>query len=68
MEAIKRLKEPTPTFWKKVQLIGIIIGSIGTALISSPLPLPVIVTAISGYLTTIGIVISAISQFTSTER
>jgi hypothetical protein len=68
MEIIKRLKEPTPLFWKRVQMIGIIIGSIGTALLGAPVTLPTLVITISGYLTTIGIVISTLCQFTSTER
>jgi len=68
MEIIDRIKEPIPVFWKKVQRIGIAIGTIGAAIVASPVILPTIVVTIGGYLATIGVVTGALAQITSTER
>lgn len=68
MEIIDRIKEPMPVFWKKVQRIGIALGTIGGAIVASPVILPTIVATIGGYLATIGVVTSALAQMTSTER
>ena len=54
----------TPLFWKKVQRIGIIAGSIGAALIAVPITLPVAVITGAGYLIALGTVTAALSQLT----
>lgn len=65
MELLKRLKEPTPLFWKRIQKVGLALGVIGTAFISSPSTLLVVV---GGYLIMSGSIIAGLSQLTSTER
>ena len=65
MELLKRLKEPTPLFWKRVQRLGLAIGVIGGAFIASPSTLLV---SIGGYLIMSGSIITGLSQLTSTER
>jgi hypothetical protein len=54
----------TPTFWKKVQRIGIIAGSIGAALVAAPITLPVAIVTGAGYLIALGTVTAALSQLT----
>jgi hypothetical protein len=54
----------TPLFWKKVQRIGIIAGSIGAALVAAPLALPVAIVTGAGYLIALGTVTAALSQLT----
>jgi hypothetical protein len=68
MELLKRLKEPTPSFWKKIQKIGIALGVIGAALIGAPVALPAIIVTAGSYMVTAGAVAATLSQFTSTER
>ena len=68
MSLIKRLKEPTPSFWKKVQKVGIALGVIGGGIATTTITLPAIIVTIGGYLATVGIVTTALSQMTSTER
>lgn len=60
MKIKERLKAPTPKFWKKVQRIGITIGSLGAILIAPPIGLSVV----GGYLITAGSVIGVLSQLT----
>lgn len=68
MEIKDRLKEPIPTFWKKIQRIGLAVGAIGTAIITAPVSLPTIVLTVGGYLATAGVVSTVLTQLTSTER
>lgn len=59
-----RLQAPTPKFFKKVRAIGITLGAIGTALVSSGVELPASITNIGGYLITAGAVIAAVTATT----
>lgn len=68
MEIVKRLKEPTPSFWKKIQKVGLTLGVIGGAILGAPVTLPTIVVSIGGYLATAGAVAAGLSQLTSTKR
>lgn len=54
----------TPKFWKKVQRIGIIAGSIGAALVAAPVALPIAIVTGAGYLIALGTVTAALSQLT----
>ncbi|POY36964.1 hypothetical protein C3K47_07835 [Solitalea longa] len=58
----ERVKSPTPKFFRKVRTIGLMIGAIGGALLAAPVALPAVVGTIAGYLATIGVVASAVSQ------
>ena len=57
---INRWNAPTPTFWLKVQKIGIVAGSLGVVLIAPPFGM----AAIGGYLIASGSIISVLSQLT----
>ena len=54
----------TPKFWKKVQRIGIIAGSIGGVIVASPIALPVALVTLSGYLLLAGSVTATLAQLT----
>lgn len=58
----ERLTMPVPKFFKKVRNIGLLLGAVGGALLSSPVTLPTAVITVAGYLVTAGIVSSAISS------
>jgi len=64
LELKTRWKGETPTFWKKVQRIGIVAGSIGGVLAASPIALPVVVATLSGYLLLAGTLTATLSQLT----
>ncbi len=57
---IKRWKSPTPKFWKKVQEVGVMIGSLGLVLVTPPVGL----TVIGGYMITAGSIVGILSQLT----
>ena len=65
MELLKRLKEPTPQFWKNIQKVGLALGIIGGAFVASPVA---ILVSIGGYLIMVGSIIAGLSQLTSTDR
>lgn len=60
----ERWNAKTPSFWKKVQRVGIIAGAIGAAIIAVPVSLPVAVVTSAGYLIAIGGVTATLSQLT----
>jgi ABC-type protease/lipase transport system fused ATPase/permease subunit len=64
MELRKRWSSKTPKFWKKVQKIGIVVGAIGTVILTAPISLPVGLVSVGGYLVTAGGITAAISQLT----
>jgi hypothetical protein len=67
-EVIKRWKSKTPSFWKKVQRIGLIAGGIGAVIIASPIALPTAIVYIGGYLTLAGSVTATLSQLTVEDK
>ncbi len=62
MNVIKRVKSPTPKFFKTLRSIGLSVAAVGAVLIAAPVSLPAIFVTIGGYLTVAGSVISAVSQ------
>jgi uncharacterized membrane protein HdeD (DUF308 family) len=62
MKLIKRLKAPTPKFFKVLRNIGLVLVGTGTALLTAPISLPAAVITVAGYLTVAGGVASAVSQ------
>ena len=69
MKTLKdRWSANTPTFWKKVQRIGIVAGALGAAIIAAPVALPAAVITASGYLVAVGGVTAALSQLTVEDK
>lgn len=66
-ETIKRIKSPTPKYFKKVRAVGITLGAVGAALIAAPVALPATVTTIAGYLICFGSVSAALAQTTKDD-
>ena len=64
----KRWNAKTPTFWKKVQRIGIVAGAVGAAIIAAPITLPVALVTTGGYLVAVGGVTAALSQLTVEDK
>ena len=65
MKTLKdRWSAKTPTFWKKVQRVGLVAGALGAALIAAPVALPAALITASGYLVAAGGITAALSQLT----
>ena len=62
----QRVVAPTPSFFRKVRTIGIVIGLVGGALLAAPIGLPALVVTIGGYLALAGGIITSVAQ-TATE-
>lgn len=60
----ERLAAPIPKFFRILRNIGIMLGSIGAAILASPVALPTNITDIAGYLITAGAVATAVSSTT----
>ncbi|WP_134344187.1 hypothetical protein [Flavobacterium psychrophilum] len=68
MNIIKRVKAPTPKFFKVLRNIGLVLVAVGGTILAAPIALPVVVTSIGGYLAVAGGVVSAVSQLTTTTE
>jgi len=67
MTIIKRVKAPTPKFFKVLRNIGLAMAAIGGTILAAPVALPVVLTTIGGYMAVAGGVVSAVSQLTTGE-
>jgi uncharacterized membrane protein HdeD (DUF308 family) len=67
MNIIKRVKSPTPKFFKVLRNIGLVLAAVGGTILAAPVGLPAIVVTIGGYVAVAGGVISAVSQLTTTK-
>ena len=68
MNIIRRAKAPTPKFFRMLRNIGLVIAAIGGTLVAAPIALPVVITAVGGYLAVAGGVLTAVSQLTTFEE
>ncbi len=68
MNIIKRVKAPTPKFFKILRSIGLTLLAISGSVIASPIILPVTVVTVAGYMAVVGGVLSAVSQMTVVEE
>ena len=68
MNIIKRVKYPTPKFFKVLRNIGLALAAVGGTILAAPVALPVVITTIGGYVAVAGGVISAVSQLTTTTE
>lgn len=65
MNVIKRVKAPTPKFFKVLRTIGLSLAAVGGSIIAAPIVLPITVVTLGGYLAVVGGVLSAVSQLTT---
>lgn len=63
-EILERFKAPTPKFFRVLRSIGMVIASIGGALVAAPIVLPVGLVTVGGYMAVAGGVMTAVSQVT----
>jgi uncharacterized membrane protein HdeD (DUF308 family) len=68
MNIIKRVKSPSPKFFKVLRNIGLVLAAVGGTILAAPIALPVVITTIGGYVAVAGGVISAVSQLTTTTE
>ena len=66
MNLINRIQAPTPTFFRKVRTIGLVLAAMSASLLAAPGALPAVVVQIAGYLAVAGSVATAVAQ-TATE-
>jgi ammonia channel protein AmtB len=59
-----RWKAKTPKFWKRVQQIAIVAGTIAGVIIAAPADLPAAVITVAGYVATAGTVAATLAQLT----
>lgn len=64
----KRITAPTPTFFKVLRNIGLVLAAVGGTILTAPVALPAEVVTIGGYVTVAGGVLSAVSQLTVKEE
>ncbi|SHG57718.1 hypothetical protein SAMN05443549_1054 [Flavobacterium fluvii] len=67
MNIIKRVKAPTPKFFKVLRNIGLAMAAIGGTILAAPIALPVVLTTVGGYMAVAGGVVTAVSQLTTEE-
>ncbi len=65
---VKRLKAPTPGFFKKIKIVGLALAAAGSAVLASPLVLPAAIISTAGYFILAGSVMTAVSQLTVEEE
>lgn len=68
MNIVKRVKTPTPNFFKVLRNVGLALAAVGGTILATPIALPVALTSIGGYLVVAGGVVSAVSQLTTTTE
>lgn len=64
MKIKERAKAPTPTIFKKLRNIGLILAAVGGTILTAPVSLPALITSIGGYIAVAGGVLSSVSQIT----
>ena len=68
MNLAERIQSPTPTFFKKIRNIGIILTAISGTLLGAPIALPLVVVKIASYIAVASMVATAVSQTAVTEE
>lgn len=63
-QIVKRVKAPTPKFFKILRSIGMGLLAVSGTIVASPVILPAVITTLAGYLAVAGGVLSAVSQIT----
>ena len=68
MNIAERIQSPTPTFFKKIRNIGIILTAVSGTLLGAPIALPLVVIKIAGYMAVASMVATAVSQTAVVEE
>jgi hypothetical protein len=67
MNIMQRLQSPTPSFFKKIRKIGLILAAISGAVLTAPIALPAAVVTAATYLGLAGTVATVVSQTATGE-
>jgi hypothetical protein len=59
---INRMQGSTPKFFKILRNIGVALAAVSTAVFTSPVAMPTVITDLAGYLAVAGSVMGAVSQ------
>ncbi|WP_026899438.1 hypothetical protein [Daejeonella oryzae] len=62
MKITKRLKSPTPLFFKSLQKISLVLAGISGVILTTPVALPACLISIAGYVATAGAVAAVVGQ------
>jgi hypothetical protein len=65
MNIIERITSPTPSFFRKLRNIGLVLAGVGTTIVTAPVVLPPVLMVYAGYALLAGSVIGAVSQLTT---
>jgi dolichol kinase len=69
MESLKeRWNAKTPRFWKRVQRIAIIAGTVAGIIIAAPVTLPAAVVTAAGYIVAVGTAVATTAQLTKEDN
>ena len=68
MGIIKRVKAPTPNFFRKLRNMGMAVAAVSGVLLTAPVALPAVLVKLAGYLAVAGGIASAISQTVTDDR
>ena len=61
-KVVKRMKRPTPGFFKKIRNAGLTLAGISVAVFASPVAMPALVIKVAGYMAVAATVASTVSQ------
>lgn len=64
MNVVDRAKAPTPKFFRILRSVGLVLATVGGAIVTAPVALPAVLMSVGGYLAVAGGVLSAVSQVT----
>jgi hypothetical protein len=65
---LKRVKRPTPRFFKKIRNIGVALAGVSAAILATPVALPAVLIKVAGYLAVAGAVAGSVSQTAVTNE
>lgn len=68
MNIIERAKAPTPSFFKTIRNIGLVLLGISGAVLTAPVSLPAAVLSVAGYVAVAGGILTSVSQVTVDEK
>lgn len=68
MTIYQRIMAPTPKFFQRLRMLGLILAAIGGVLVAAPYEIPPVLVDIGGYLIVAGAVATAVAQTTVDDK
>jgi hypothetical protein len=63
-----RLLSPTPKFWQGVRRVGVVLGSVGAAMLAAPSTLAAWIPVAGGYVVLAGGIVTALASLTCEDQ